>query len=189
VRLLPARQRRAGVVDRPLVGVLVTDLLLDKIQYQLLPLRGVQLARQGDFDLAVGRAVRLLVAVGGGPEQGGFVFGPCGQIAVPGRFQVFVTIPLGVVGVVSENGSQSTLSGWHGRLARKRWFSRCINEKAGNTSAGLAHVVLENRSRNSPLNVPSFENRQDAFSRGYRPAQSRILAGLLIPKRTLQSEF
>lgn len=39
------------------------------------------------------------------------------------------------------------------------------------------------------LSVPSFENRQDAPSRGYRPVQSRILAGLLIPKRTLQSEF
>ena len=76
VRLLPACQRRARIVDRPLVGVPLPDLLPDKIQYQVLPLRWVQLARQGDFDLAIGRAVRSFVPVGGGPESGGFVFGP-----------------------------------------------------------------------------------------------------------------
>ena len=66
--LFAPRQRRAGIVDRPLVGVPLADFLLDEIQYQRLPLRGVQLARQGDFDLPVGRAVRPFVPVGGGPE-------------------------------------------------------------------------------------------------------------------------
>ncbi len=68
VRLFPARQRRAGVVDRPLVGVPLADLLLDEVQDQFLPLGGVQLARHGDFDLPVGGAVGPFVAVGGGPE-------------------------------------------------------------------------------------------------------------------------
>jgi len=41
VRLFAPRQRRARIVDRPLVGVPLADLLLDEIQDQLLPLRGV----------------------------------------------------------------------------------------------------------------------------------------------------
>lgn len=61
-----------------------------------------------------------------------------------------------VIGVVAEFGLQSTLSRWHGRLARKRWFSRCIHEKAACVSAGLARVVLENRSRNGPAKSAEF---------------------------------
>jgi hypothetical protein len=140
VRLFPARQRRARIVDRPLVGVPLADLVPDKIQNQLLPLRGVQLARQGDFDLPVGRAVRAFVPVGGGPEQGGFVFGPCGQIAVPGRFQVFVARPLGVVTLAGDVGGvaarlalpanlHAAMVGGHVWMPEWSWFvsvSRCV---------------------------------------------------------------
>jgi hypothetical protein len=83
VRLFPARQRRARIVDRPLVGVPFADLLSDKIQYQVLPLRGVQLARQGDFDLPVGRAVRPFVPVGGLPEQAGSCSAHAGRLPYP----------------------------------------------------------------------------------------------------------
>jgi hypothetical protein len=78
VRLFAPRQRRAGIVDRPLVGVPLADLLPDEVQNQGLPLVGIELARQGDFDFPVGGAVGSFVAVGGGPEKGRFVFGPRG---------------------------------------------------------------------------------------------------------------
>jgi hypothetical protein len=86
VRLFASRQRRARIVDRPLVGVPLADLLPDEVQDQGLPLRGVQLARQGDFDFPVGRAVGPFVAVGGTPEPGRFAFGPRRQVAVAGGF-------------------------------------------------------------------------------------------------------
>ena len=57
-----------GVVDRPLVGVTVAQLLGDECPNQLDPLRGAQLARQGNFHLPVGRAVRPLVGISGPPE-------------------------------------------------------------------------------------------------------------------------
>ncbi len=76
VRLFAPRQRRARIVDRPLVGVPFADLLLDEVQHQGLPLVGIQFARQGDFDFPVGRAVGPFVAVGGGLEPGRFMFGP-----------------------------------------------------------------------------------------------------------------
>ena len=52
-------------MEGPLVGVPVAYLLAYKLAHQLDPLRGAQLARQGNFHLPVGRAVLALVGVGG----------------------------------------------------------------------------------------------------------------------------
>ncbi len=76
MQLFASRQRRARIVDRPLMGVPLADLVLDEVQDQGLPLVGIELARQGDFDFPIGRAVRPFVAVGGGPESRRFAFGP-----------------------------------------------------------------------------------------------------------------
>ena len=105
VRLFAARQRRAGIVDRPLMGVPLPDLVLDEVQDQGVPLLGIQLARQSEFEFSVGRAVRPFVPVGGGPEEGRLVFGPRRQVAVPGRLQVFVARPLGVTAFAGDVGS------------------------------------------------------------------------------------
>ncbi len=82
-----------GVVDRPLVGVTVAQLLGDECPNQLNPLRGAQLARQGNFHLPVGRAVRPLVGIGGPPELQRIGLRPQRHIAGLAGLQGFAFLP------------------------------------------------------------------------------------------------
>jgi len=115
-----------------LVGVPLADLLSDEVQDQGLPLVGIELARQGDFDFPIGRAVRSFIAVSGGPEQCWSVFGPCGHIAVPGRFQIFVARLFGVAPFAGDVGGvparfpfpanlHAAMVGGHVGILRSSW--------------------------------------------------------------------
>jgi hypothetical protein len=79
-------------MEGPLVGVPVAYLLAYKLAHQLDPLRGAQLARQGNFHLPVGRAVLALVGVGGLPEGKRVGLRPGGHVARLGRFQLFAAL-------------------------------------------------------------------------------------------------
>ena len=85
-----------------------------------------------------------------------------------------------VVGVASENGKNRTVSRWHGLASRKRSFLRGFNENQIRASAGMACCFLENHSRIARLKQPSFENHENAVSRGWQLAQSRAVAGYRI---------
>ena len=71
------------------------------------------------------------------------------------------------VGVASENGKNRTVSRWHGLASRKRSFLRGFNENQIRASAGMACCFLENHSRIARLKQPSFENHENAVSRGW----------------------
>ena len=90
VRLLAPFERGAWRVNRPLVCVFVTDLLGDEVLDQGAPLFRRQLAGQGNFYLAIGRAIRALVLVGGGPKMRRVMHGPPRHVAVRGRLQIFI---------------------------------------------------------------------------------------------------
>ena len=83
-------------------------------------------------------------------------------------------------GVTSENGKNRTVSRWHGLASRKRSFLRGFNENQIRASAGMACCFLENHSHIARLKQPSFENHENAVSRGWQLAQSRAVAGYRI---------
>ena len=87
---------------------------------------------------------------------------------------------LNQVGVTSENGKNRTVSRWHGLASRKRSFLRGFNENQIRASAGMACCFLENHSHIARLKQPSFENHENAVSRGWQLAQSRAVAGYRI---------
>ena len=84
------------------------------------------------------------------------------------------------IGVTSENGKNRTVSRWHGLASRKRSFLRGFNENQIRASAGMACCFLENHSHIARLKQPSFENHENAVSRGWQLAQSRAVAGYRI---------
>ncbi|MGU5551123.1 replication initiation protein [Aeromonas hydrophila] len=88
--------------------------------------------------------------------------------------------PLRYLGVTSENGKNRTVSRWHGLASRKRSFLRGFNENQIRASAGMACCFLENHSHIARLKQPSFENHENAVSRGWQLAQSRAVAGYRI---------
>ncbi|WP_211482244.1 hypothetical protein, partial [Azotobacter beijerinckii] len=59
----------------------------------------------------------------------------------------------------------------------KRSFSRGLREKAARASAGLARVILENRSRNGVPPKPSFEKHCNVTSSSSHSTQSRAVTG------------
>ncbi|MGI3175860.1 hypothetical protein, partial [Aeromonas veronii] len=83
-------------------------------------------------------------------------------------------------GVASENGKNRTVSNWHGPASRKRSFLRCLSENQFLAKAGIERIFLENHSRIARLKQPSFENHENAVSRGWQLAQSRAVAGYRI---------
>jgi restriction endonuclease len=83
-------------------------------------------------------------------------------------------------GVASENGKNRTVSNWHGPASRKRSFVRGFNENQIRASAGMACCFFENYSRIARLKQPSFENHENAVSRGWQLAQRRAVAGYRI---------
>lgn len=83
-------------------------------------------------------------------------------------------------GGASENGKNRTVSRWHGLASRKRPFLRGLNENQIRASAGMACCFLENHSHIARLKQPSFENHENAVSRGCQLAQSRAVAGYRI---------
>jgi hypothetical protein len=85
-----------------------------------------------------------------------------------------------LLGVTSENGKNRTVSRWHGLASRKRSFLRGFNENQIRASAGMACCFLENHSHIARLKQPSFENHENAVSRGWQLAQSRAVAGYRI---------
>ncbi|MDX8038045.1 putative toxin-antitoxin system toxin component, PIN family [Pseudomonas aeruginosa] len=85
-----------------------------------------------------------------------------------------------ILGVTSENGKNRTVSRWHGLASRKRSFLRGFNENQIRASAGMACCFLENHSHIARLKQPSFENHENAVSRGWQLAQSRAVAGYRI---------
>ncbi|WP_211482255.1 hypothetical protein, partial [Azotobacter beijerinckii] len=72
---------------------------------------------------------------------------------------------------------------------QKRSFSRVLCEKAARASAGLARVILENRSRKGVPPKPSFEKPRNAVSGSSHPTQSRAVTELRIPSNALFSVF
>lgn len=95
-----------------------------------------------------------------------------------GHNQGFREAPL-IKGVASENGKNRTVSNWHGPASRKRSFVRGFNENQIRASAGMACCFFENYSRIARLKQPSFENHENAVSRGGL-AQSRAVVGYRI---------
>ena len=91
-----------------------------------------------------------------------------------------IAILLDIRGVTSENGKNRTVSRWHGLASRKRSFLRGFNENQIRASAGMACCFLENHSHIARLKQPSFENHENAVSRGWQLAQSRAVAGYRI---------
>lgn len=92
----------------------------------------------------------------------------------------FSLLGLLLLGVTSENGKNRTVSRWHGLASRKRSFLRGFNENQIRASAGMACCFLENHSHIARLKQPSFENHENAVSRGWQLAQSRAVAGYRI---------
>ena len=90
MRLLAFFDRRFGIVDRPLTGVPIADFLFDECFDQVTPLRDIEFARQGNFDLPVRGPVFTLVGVGSTPEMLRVVLGPFRHVAGVCRFQIFV---------------------------------------------------------------------------------------------------
>ncbi|MFM4053479.1 hypothetical protein [Klebsiella quasipneumoniae] len=84
-------------------------------------------------------------------------------------------------GVASEFGKNRTVSRWHGLTSRKRSFLRGFNENQIRASAGMACCFLENHSRIVRLKQPSFENHENAVSKGVGLAQSLAVVGARIP--------
>ena len=93
---------------------------------------------------------------------------------------LFLMYYYGLFGVTSENGKNRTVSRWHGLASRKRSFLRGFNENQIRASAGMACCFLENHSHIARLKQPSFENHENAVSRGWQLAQSRAVAGYRI---------
>ena len=124
----------------------------------------------------------------GRPKTGSAKTGAERQAAYRAKQQdnnVTVTINLALVegldGVTSENGKNRTVSRWHGLASRKRSFLRGFNENQIRASAGMACCFLENHSRIARLKQPSFENHENAVSRGVGLAQSLAVVGARIP--------
>lgn len=83
-------------------------------------------------------------------------------------------------GGASEFEKYRTLSRWCAGYFHKRSFLRCLSENQFLAKAGIERLFLENHSRIARLRQPSFENHENAVSRGWQLAQSRAVAGYRI---------
>ncbi|HHJ4160337.1 TPA: hypothetical protein ACQJI5_004858, partial [Citrobacter freundii] len=73
-----------------------------------------------------------------------------------------------------------TVRNWPVPASSKRSFLRGFNENQIRASAGMACCFLENHSRIARLKQPSFENIENAVSKGELLAQSRAVSGYRI---------
>ena len=93
-------------MDRPLVSVPIANLLPNPILDQLDPLRGVQLSRQGDFHLSIGRPIRPLESVRRLPKGLRLVSRPSGHVADFGCLQPLALVqPICILAFAGNVGS------------------------------------------------------------------------------------
>ena len=119
----------------------------------------------------------------GRPKTGSAKTGAERQAAYRAKQQgnnVTVTINRALIGVASENGKNRTVRNWPVPASSKRSFLRGFNENQIRASAGMACCFLENHSRIARLKQPSFENIENAVSKGELLAQSRAVSGYRI---------